>query len=435
MTQAQKLFWFVFVAKIGMLITFLALFGPNRLIWSDANSYLDIGRNIFAGNGFALTSQSGYIPDAIRTPLYPALLGFFDVFIPRGVVWVSILQALAAALIAVLAYKIGTLFLNPGGAISAALFISFEPLIAAINLLIMPETFLVLFVLTFVYFFIGYLQKNRPKDFYLALIFLTLAVYTKPVATYLFLIPLVFLLFRKSIKKALIFFVVLFLLLSPWMYRNYLAFNSFDVTRDDTGNLCSWELTAIIATKYRVDSSNWNTTNNLPEYQNIRSRCKDTLTALKIYVTEYPRELFWSSVVSAASMLTNEGYTTFFEKPPEKQVKIHHNYLTPAVFVMRDWPQKIKAAFFELDFNERILVLAGKFIWILASLLALVGAWRLLVEHKSLIATFLFLIILYFVAVTVLSTGFGVGARLRYPIDLFIVIFALVGYRRLIYGI
>ncbi len=435
MNRELKLFFFVVAAKIVLLAAVLLVFGESRLIWSDSATYIAIGRNIFEGHGFSTTDTDRVIftPNSIRTPLYPFIVGLFETYIPHGLVVVSFLQAVAAGFIALLVYKLGLLFFSPKWALLTALAVSFEPLISSIHILILPETFLVLFLLIFIFFFLRYFTEQYAKNLYISAVALALAVYVKPVALYLFFVPCIFLLFQKrGVVKMFLFLVILFVLLAPWMARNKAVVGTFDMTTDDTGNLCGWEMVGILAAKYRIDSSDFTTLYALPEYATAKSKCTSTVFALTMFLTEYPSHFLKTSILSAAALLTNDGYSgAFFKKPPDQQTKIHHNYLTPAVFTNTDWRAKISAAAGELTVVELAVVIAGKVFWTFIAIMSVFGAMRLVFIEKSSLAVFLLLVVLYFITVTVTSTGFGVGARLRYPIDPLLLLFAVYRLRNI----
>ena len=126
-------------------------------------------------------------------------------------------------------------------------------------------------------------------------------------------------------------------------------------------------------------------------------------------------------------MLTNDGYTVLFEKPTDEQVKAHHNYLTPAVLVNEDWPAKVRAALREYNTAELFMIGFGRIFWLLISLGALVGAAMSLKRKETCTqAFFLVLVTGYFIAASVLATGLSAGARFRYQIDAFLILFACV---------
>src|SRR3989344_6037283 len=117
----KKLFFFVFAAKILILGAFLVAFGEDRLLWADSSLYLNLGHTLFQGNGFVTTGMDGVVTINTRfMPMYPTVLGLFS-SIPHGLVFVSILQAVAAAGICIFIYKIALLFLPHRWAFGTAL--------------------------------------------------------------------------------------------------------------------------------------------------------------------------------------------------------------------------------------------------------------------------------------------------------------------------
>ncbi len=426
MSLEKKLFLGVFLAKFLILGVFLFVFGTQNIAWSDSETYIRIGKNIYAGRGFsdAHMSKTEFPSNAIRMPLYPLVIGFFDTHMPYGLLGVSFLQALLAAGIAVLTYKIGTRFLSSKMAWIAAIVASFEPLISVMNILIMPETFLIFFLLLFFLLFLKYMESGEIRHLFVSIVALVLAIYTKPVALYLVAVPILFLCFsgKRGVVRGATMLALVFLLLLPWMARNQSALGIFDVTADDSGNLCGWELVSVLATKYHIDSSDFTTLYALPEYAVAKNKCVGTVSAIKMYVRDYPVDFFKTNFLSAASFLTNDGYGAFFG--------LDNNHLTPAVFINHDWINKIRSSAGAFIWWQLAVISIGKLFWLFVSVAACVGMFFGLRGAHRRRALLLFLVILYFIAVTVVSTGYGVGARLRYPIGALLIISALMVLRQ-----
>src|SRR3989338_2942654 len=416
--------------KIILVLGVFFLFGEDRFIWADTQHYASIGRNLVMGHGLSFqgSAPGTFSPTTEFMPLYPALLGFFSLWVSHGFTALSLLQAVAAGFTALFIFRIGKMFLPDSWALGAALVASFEPLIAAIHLLLMPETFFVFFVTMFLYYFLLYLQREEKADIYKAASVLVFALYTKPAAAYLIVITVVFLLFsRHGFRRAALFLGIIFLALLPWMARNNAVAGTYALNTNGARNMCSWGLSSIMAVKYRVDSSNWNTTVYLPEYAAVKERCISVGRALWIFSTEYSVQFPVMLALSGMSVLTNEVYTVFFENP-EEQIKIHNNYLTPAGFSNRDWPQKITAAFHEFSAPELFGIFAGKLFWFAVSILAAVGIYRSLWERKTrMLTVFLVVVATYFVGASMLAAGLSAGARYRYQVDAILIMFAFVG--------
>ena len=427
-STAWKLFWVIFLTKLCILALILGVWGQEKLLWGDSPLYIDIGNNIFNGQGFSTTRSDGTLfPNTERTPIYPFLVGLFSFLLPAGgAVVLSFLQIAVAAGSAVLMYQIALFVLPKKWAVASALLFSFEPLLLFLHMLLLPDTLLVFFVLLFTYFFLTYLRTSDSHSLVYSAATLGIAVLTKPIAIYLFLVPLILLFFfKREFARASTFLLVVFIILFPWMAYNYARAGTFDITGNDYKNICGWGLTGVLSTAHGLDSSNWAETWALPEYADVQMRCTSTGAAIKIFVAEYPSAFAKTLALSTASLLTNEGYTSLLEKPAGEQVKVHHNYLTPAVFTNTEWREKFSAALEEFNIWQLIVIFGAKLMWTTVSILALVGSFLLIKNpQKRLEGIFLTLAALYFVAVPVISTAFGVSARLRYPADSFLLILA-----------
>ena len=175
--------------KILLVLTVFFLFGMDRFVWADTQHYASMGRNIFLGHGFGFMGEDGLTFEQTTAfmPLYPVVLGFFSLYVPYGFVMVALLQAVVGGLSALFAYRIGAFFLSQKAAVVVAVLFVFEPLISAIHILMMPETFFVLFVLAFCYYLLRAQQDANTHDIYTAAGFFAVAVYTKPAGHFLVL--------------------------------------------------------------------------------------------------------------------------------------------------------------------------------------------------------------------------------------------------------
>ncbi len=422
---AVKIFLAVLTIKLLLAGGVYYFLGEERFIWSDSATYLELGRRIFAGESFG---------DPLRTPLYPFILGAFFALTSHGALWGAVVQAFFAAGAAFFVFKIGKRFLSSRGASIAALAISFEPLISALNLVLFPETILIFFLAAAAHFFLSYLERRSPAPFLYAAIFTALAAWTKPVAAYLLLpLSLVFLLQREFIR-GIAFATLVALLISPWMFYNLRVYGMFSMTAQGENNFCGYALMSVLAAEYHKDPSDMAESAFPPDLQEAKAHCRGPADAFRIFLSEYPRAFFKTIFLSSLSFLTNDGYGAFLTGENVSEVKAHHNYLTPAVFAASDWKEKMAAAWAELGYAERAAVLAGRIVWSLTALLASIGMWIAVTRKESRMAALtLILLFLYFFSITVASTGFGVGARLRYPVSWVMIIFATLPIERIIY--
>src|SRR3990167_2009301 len=84
--------------KIILVLGVFFLFGEDRFIWADTQHYASIGRNLVMGHGLSFpgSAPGTFSPTTEFMPLYPALLGFFSLWVSHGFTALSLLQAVAA---------------------------------------------------------------------------------------------------------------------------------------------------------------------------------------------------------------------------------------------------------------------------------------------------------------------------------------------------
>lgn len=413
----RRIFWWVASIKIALLVAVIVVFGADRLFWSDSFVYKDLAKSIVVGSGYG---------DSLRTPFYPVVVSLFVGWGSFGAVVVAVLQAILMALASVFLFRTARFFVSERPATLIALLFAFEPLSVLLNILILPETFLLLFLILFWYWFVRGYREDRMLFLAYSAIALVFAILTKPVALYLWVLPVCFLLYSKRIRRACVYGGLVFVLLLPWMIHNKIAFDAFTVTTHDKASVCGYLLTSVFASEFGKDPSNMDVSIFPPEFQKAQARCTTSGVGLRIAVFEYPASFVKTMVLSTAAFFTNEGYGAFFQKAPEESIKAHHNYLTPVVFADVEWRRNLIEAARELSVPVLAIIFAGKLFWTIIVLLACVGIYSGLKDaHTRMPTIFLVLVLLYFVGVTVMSTGFGVGARLRYPVTPILFLFAI----------
>ncbi len=397
------------------------LFGQDHFFWGDSFTYIHSAESLL---------EEGVYDDARRTPLYPLLLAFF-LWLSKsyGVAILLGLQVVAAAYSAVLVRRIAALFTKDPYPLLAAILFALEPLGAIMNILVLAETFLMLFLLIFIWHFLIYYKNPSRHTLIVAAVALAAAVWTKPVAAYLFIVPLGFLVFVLRKKQHVVLYTGIYCAaILPWILFVYSHFHFLGISAQGENNACGYMLTSVFSTEYRTDPSDMDASLFPSAFTQARASCTGTLSSIRIAL-QYPESFAKTLLLSTASMFTNEGYAILFQGAPEESLKAHHNYLTPAVFADAHWYMKIRGAAAELRPRELFIVVVGKLFWMAVTLLSMAGAyWSIIDRDERWQALFLLVVVLYFVSITVISTGYGVGARLRYPINPFLFIFASVGF-------
>lgn len=205
------------------------------LAYSDAFAfYLRGAENLINHHTFSLGIAEPFFPDAYRPPLYTALVALF-LYIKLPLVSVILFQNILGGAISILIYKIGrALAFSLHVSIFPAVLISIEPMSVYWNNLLMSDTLYTFLFLLSVYLFI------KRRLFLFALIF-GLATLTRTIGIYFFPLFLAFVLWRaKPVfpwKKVAISTLIFIAVLSPWMIRNKVAFDTWQLSSASWYNL------------------------------------------------------------------------------------------------------------------------------------------------------------------------------------------------------
>ena len=425
MVHEKRLFTLVLAIKLLALFIVVAIFGSERLLWGDSSTYVNLGKAIFQGEGM--------IGETAIMPLYPFIVGFFVTYFSGGLIFISILQAILAAFNSALIYNIAIRFVPRSYAYISALLFAFEPVGVILNLLIMTETILVFFILLFIYFFLQYFKERRSLFIFYAALALGFSVMVKAVMVYAFVIPILFLLFdnqvalRNRLKQGIFFWVAFSIVLVPWMARNYEFANQFKVTLEGAGNVCGYQLPLVFAVENNIGITTQSLNVN-PEFQRLYVRCQrqSELKNILGLVYEYPRAFVKANTLAALAFFTNDGLSTIFQKN-NLGLPIHHNYLTPMVFMGGDWRGNIERGSAELSAFELAGILTAKALWLFIFIFFLMGLYILLFRRQEKTGLFLVSLVVYITAVNIVSTSFALGARLRYPVVPLLFIIGMIG--------
>ena len=197
--------------------------------YSDAETFLTVAGNMLTHGVMSQMVEGPFVPDSLRTPLYPLFLAFF-LWLKTPLLGIVIVQNVFAGLSGVFIYRIGKILFKSGsvGIVAAFLFI-FEPVSIYWNNLLMSDNLFSFLLLFAIYLFIA-------GKLYSFAVILGLAVLTRPIGLYffpLFLLAFIFQHYRSFgvVWKQLLLFCLLFLLiLSPWALRNKILFNTWELS-------------------------------------------------------------------------------------------------------------------------------------------------------------------------------------------------------------
>ena len=237
--QKSRVLLFIFV--IALLFRLLALaFLPERGIAGDSISYHDLASRISQGKGYTRT-DSPDLPDNRRLPGYPLFLAFVYFFFGQNLLIVKIFQIIIDSFLCILVYALGNQLFNSKVALWSALLVAIYPPYIIFSNFVLSETIYVFLVTATMYFLVKAFKYQSALWFMLGGILFGLGILVRST---LILFPVLLFIssyfLMKAPKKKIIMFFIIFCLaflatLSPWIIRNYLAFNKFQISHAGFG--------------------------------------------------------------------------------------------------------------------------------------------------------------------------------------------------------
>jgi len=237
MTMKKRFFYLYFLMLFLELIVaaiILGRFGLDFYQGGDSPGYMTIAKNFVEHGVFSFDNASPYIPTNFRTPGYPLFLALiyliFHSFIP-AMFFGAIIAAFAAPLIYLIA---GEIF-SEKIAFMAGILSAVEPLGLFLGVSILTEGVFTPVLLFSVYCFIKYLKTSNQKFLWSAGALLGAATLIRPIMFYFWPIIVLFIFYkerfnwRPAFRKAAIFVAIFFLILSPWLIRNKVSINSWQI--------------------------------------------------------------------------------------------------------------------------------------------------------------------------------------------------------------
>jgi 4-amino-4-deoxy-L-arabinose transferase-like glycosyltransferase/ubiquinone/menaquinone biosynthesis C-methylase UbiE len=206
----------------------------------DAQHYVVIAKNLVEHQKFSHFVEPPLESTSLRTPLYAFYFVPFIYFFGFGSIWLAILVLIIiVSLTPVVAYRLARLFLSKKLSIILGLVVALEPLLAYRASIAEADALLVFVFLLVLYYFISFFKKGNSKQLYFSAVLFGIATLIKPVG--IFLWPLFIILifcrllffkdgFKKTLIKSIYFLAIFFVILFPWMLRNQLTFNVFDIS-------------------------------------------------------------------------------------------------------------------------------------------------------------------------------------------------------------
>ncbi len=206
--------------------------------YSDAAVYLREAHNLLEHHILSQNTTPPFLPDALRTPLYPLFLAL-GLILKLPLLGIIILQNIMAGFMNVMMYRLGIiLFKKKWVGIVAAVLMSIEPMSVYWNNLTMSDY---LFSFLFLWSVLTLFQSRPYRMSFL----LGLATLVRPIGLYFFLPSVLILLFQKRQqwreKHTWLQIVgcigIVFLCIVPWMIRNATVFGTASLSSAGWFNL------------------------------------------------------------------------------------------------------------------------------------------------------------------------------------------------------
>jgi 4-amino-4-deoxy-L-arabinose transferase-like glycosyltransferase len=266
---AAILFGF-FVLAIFISIAFMAqMWGPTLLhpsrsegyliLLNDARDYVVLGANLFANGVFSMSEHAPLLPDPLRTPAFPILIGMVWSLVGRSWPVVGV-QIILLAGTAFLTFALASsLSLSRRAGLFAAALVLLEPHTEYIAAALMSETLYTFFFVAALFALAAIVRRREQRDSpWLAFgALLGLAILTRPNAMYFPLLAFPFLALsvrgsfprRRFLACSLLSLAALSVVVSPWLFRNFRTFGTAGLSSAGPMNLYYLHTAPLVAAR------------------------------------------------------------------------------------------------------------------------------------------------------------------------------------------
>lgn len=424
----------------ALLLVVYCTQGDTAFLFGDSHGYVVLAKNILSGHGASMAMQAPYVPDSIRTPLFPLLLAAIF-FFSGNILPALFVQVLLSIGTAFFTWRIAALWIGTErGKVIALVLFAFEPLAVFFSLPLITEPLFTFLLTTGTYFLLRTMQDGRMHNAAFAGAAWALAALTRPIAQFLPLIGVFFLFFsttkrRIGLRNAALFICTFFLVVSPWVYRNIRTFNTAGLSSGGFQNVYSDYASYVLAVrdgvspgdKKREMERDYATRHNI-SVSEIQQDLRQSPTLFREALTilaQNPVATLRTQAIITFAFFTHDSYIYFFQR---WGLLAHYDPLfSPSFVLAREGiiagiPKILSVAGWSI-----IIPFIGRIVWIVLTLFATLGLIRAFRTpgQKRTIALFLLLLIGYFL-LTSSTTGWGVNGRFRYPI--LPVLFVCVGF-------
>ncbi|MEK7578826.1 MAG: glycosyltransferase family 39 protein [Patescibacteria group bacterium] len=441
MTIRKKRFLCLYILMLALELLvagfILTRFGFDFYQGGDSPGYMLLAQNLVEHGTLSFADASPYPPTNFRTPGYPLFLALiyliFHSFVP-AIFFGAIISAFSAPLIYLMAKEVFSENIAFGAGILTAL----EPMGLFLGVSILTEGVFTPILLLVIYLFIRYLKAGNNIYLYGSSVLLALATLIRPIMFYFWPLVVLFILYKESglglrpvLKKVFIFIAIFFIVLSPWLIRNKIVVNS-------------WQITGLQGYIFFVDhyGAVLRYLGEAGPLSDVQNMIPSLLAPNKMFTSEGSDILFNSALsgikqhklayanIYAKSMMSffiANGYKLLFIDILGVPAKTP--YIPLELFLRLDLKSIFKT-FADMDFTGFLIYWGSKIIWAAIFLSFLTALVYLLFSknYKTIRAEIIFIatVIFYFALITG-PTVIG-GGRTKAPVNGLIFIFVVFGF-------
>ena len=228
-SKDKNLFLFIFISGL-LLRSITAFFFGDRILENEWNILV---KNLYFYDSFSLlVFDDLFVPNLWMPPLYGyfiylhSLLVGFNEYLPLSVITS---QIIIASITPVFFFKIISIFFNRKLSIIGSFTFNFFPLIIFSSSQISSVTIFLFLNILFFYFILKLKNNSKIKLILIIGILSSLLILTRRdfVLIYLFSLLYIFLFLKINIKTIVTIIIITIIGISPYLYRNYVAFDKF----------------------------------------------------------------------------------------------------------------------------------------------------------------------------------------------------------------
>lgn len=234
---------------VGIAVCWPAYLHDYRLNSNpDAIHYVRLGRNLLLHGHYSRCERPPYIPDMLRTPIYPLFSGGLDIL--GGAAAIYLAQSLLHVASCVLLFAIARRHLGRTTALFASFLLGTDLMLAVSNFEAMTEPLFTFLMLFSAYYLLGAMPQPRLRNGHVYQLLaggllLSLTILTRPAALYLLIIyPTLILAFGlkdhrliPSLRAVALLFCITCIPIGLWVLRNYSTFSVAKLTFVDLDDI------------------------------------------------------------------------------------------------------------------------------------------------------------------------------------------------------